>query len=95
MTNIDFMKRAILLSIDNIKNNGGPFGCVIVKENEIIAEGVNRVTFNNDPTAHAEIVAIRNACQKLNTFNLEGCELKMLQKLNLMTSLFMMNYHQK
>ena len=75
MTNIDFMKRAILLSIDNIKNNGGPFGCVIVKENEIIAEGVNRVTFNNDPTAHAEIVAIRNACQKLNTFNLEGCEL--------------------
>ena len=69
MTNIDFMKRAILLSIDNIKNNGGPFGCVIVKENEIIAEGVNRVTFNNDPTAHAEIVAIRNACQKLNTFN--------------------------
>jgi len=49
MTNIDFMKRAILLSIDNIKNNGGPFGCVIVKENEIIAEGVNRVTFNNDP----------------------------------------------
>ena len=43
MTNIDFMKRAILLSIDNIKNNGGPFGCVIVKENEIIAEGVNRV----------------------------------------------------
>ena len=75
MTNIDFMKRAISLSIDNIKNNGGPFGCVIVKENEIIAEGVNRVTFNNDPTAHAEIVAIRNACQKLNTFNLEGCEL--------------------
>ena len=75
MTNIDFMKKAILLSIDNIKNNGGPFGCVIVKENEIIAEGVNRVTFNNDPTAHAEIVAIRNACSKLNTFNLEGCEL--------------------
>ena len=75
MTNIDFMKRAIELSIQNIKNNGGPFGCIIVKENKIIAEGVNRVTFNNDPTAHAEIIAIRNACKKLNTFNLEKCEL--------------------
>ena len=65
MKNIDFMKRAIELSIQNIKNNGGPFGCIIVKENKIIAEGVNRVTFNNDPTAHAEIIAIRNACKKL------------------------------
>ena len=75
MKNIDFMKRAIELSIQNIKNNGGPFGCIIVKENKIIAEGVNRVTFNNDPTAHAEIIAIRNACKRLNTFNLEKCEL--------------------
>ena len=75
MKNINFMKRAIELSIQNIKNNGGPFGCIIVKENKIIAEGVNRVTFNNDPTAHAEIIAIRNACKKLNTFNLEKCEL--------------------
>ena len=75
MKNIDFMRRAIELSIQNIKNNGGPFGCVIVKENKIIAEGVNRVTHNNDPTAHAEIIAIRNACEKLNTFNLKGCEL--------------------
>ena len=75
MTKIDFMKKAIVLSIQNIKDNGGPFGCVIVKDNNIIAEGVNRVTFNNDPTAHAEIVAIRNACNKLNTFNLERCEL--------------------
>ena len=75
MKNIDFMKRAIELSIQNIKNNGGPFGCIIVKENKIIAEGVNRVTFNNDPTAHAEIIAIRNACKKLNTFNLQKCEL--------------------
>tara|TARA_B100001758_G_scaffold230695_1_gene226574 strand:- start:1078 stop:1545 length:468 start_codon:yes stop_codon:yes gene_type:complete len=75
MKNIDFMKRAIELSIQNIKNSGGPFGCIIVKENKIIAEGVNRVTFNNDPTAHAEIIAIRNACKKLNTFNLEKCEL--------------------
>ena len=75
MKNIDFMKRAIELSIQNIKNNGGPFGCIIVKENKIIAEGVNRVTLNNDPTAHAEIIAIRNACKKLNSFNLEKCEL--------------------
>ena len=75
MKKIDFMKRAIELSIQNIKNSGGPFGCIIVKENKIIAEGVNRVTFNNDPTAHAEIIAIRNACKKLNTFNLEKCEL--------------------
>ena len=75
MKNINFMKRAIELSIQNINNNGGPFGCVIVKQNKIIAEGTNRVTYNNDPTAHAEIIAIRNACEKLNTFNLEGCEL--------------------
>ena len=75
MTKIDFMKKAIDLSIQNIKDSGGPFGCVIVKDNNIIAEGVNRVTFNNDPTAHAEIVAIRNASSKLKTFNLEGCEL--------------------
>ena len=75
MKNIDFMRRAIDLSIQNIKNNGGPFGCVIVNENKIISEGVNRVTNNNDPTAHAEIIAIRNACEKLNTFNLKGCEL--------------------
>ena len=75
MTNIDFMKRAILLSIDNIKNNGGPFGCVIVKENEIIAEGVNRVTFNNDPTAHAEVLAIRKASLILGDWRLVGCTL--------------------
>jgi len=75
MKNINFMRRAIELSIQNIKDNGGPFGCVIVKENKIIAEGINRVTFYNDPTAHAEIIAIRNACEKLNTFSLEECEL--------------------
>ena len=75
MKNNNFMRRAIELSIQNIKDNGGPFGCVIVKKNKIIAEGINRVTFNNDPTAHAEIIAIRNACEKLNTFNLEECEL--------------------
>ena len=70
-----FMQKAIELSIKNINNNGGPFGCVIVKNNKIISEGVNSVTQNNDPTAHAEIVAIRNACTKLNTFDLSGCEL--------------------
>jgi tRNA(Arg) A34 adenosine deaminase TadA len=70
-----FMQKAIKLSIKNIHNNGGPFGCVIVKNNKIISEGVNGVTQNNDPTAHAEIVAIRNACKKLNTFDLSGCEL--------------------
>jgi len=75
MNNIDFMNRAIELSINNIKNNGGPFGCVIVHNNKIIAEGVNRVTSNNDPTAHAEIVAIREACKKLDTFNLQGTQL--------------------
>ena len=70
-----FMQKAIELSIKNINNNGGPFGCVIVKNNKIISEGVNGVTQNNDPTAHAEIVAIRNACTKLNTFDLSGCEM--------------------
>ena len=75
MNDINFMNRAIELSINNIKNNGGPFGCVIVHKNKIIAEGVNRVTSNNDPTAHAEIVAIREACKKLNTFNLKGTQL--------------------
>ena len=70
-----FMQKAIELSIKNIHNNGGPFGCVIVKNNKISSEGVNGVTQNNDPTAHAEIVAIRNACKKLNTFDLSGCEL--------------------
>ena len=70
-----FMLRAIELSINSTNNAGGPFGCVIVKDNKIIAEGSNKVTSSNDPTAHAEIVAIRDACQKLNTFNLSGSDL--------------------
>jgi guanine deaminase len=70
-----FMQKAIELSIKNIHDKGGPFGCVIVKNNKIISEGVNVVTQNNDPTAHAEIVAIRKACKKLNTYELSGCEL--------------------
>ena len=70
-----FMLRAIELSIKSAETIGGPFGCVVVKENKIISEGSNKVTSTNDPTAHAEIVAIREACLKLNTFNLVGCEL--------------------
>jgi len=70
-----FMLRAIELSISSANGTGGPFGCVIVKDSKIIGEGSNKVTFSNDPTAHAEIVAIREACKKLNTFNLSGCDL--------------------
>ena len=70
-----FMLKAIELSIKSAETIGGPFGCVIVKDNKIISEGSNKVTSTNDPTAHGEIVAIREACLKLNTFNLFGCEL--------------------
>ena len=76
MTNSSkFMLRAIELSIQSAKTKGGPFGCVIVKDNEIIAEGFNQVTSNNDPTAHAEIVAIRNACKSQGNFFLKECDL--------------------
>lgn len=71
--NREWMQRAIDLSIENVANGGGPFGAVIVKDGEIVAEGVNRVTANNDPTAHAEVSAIRAACQKTKNFKLEGC----------------------
>lgn len=67
--------RAIALSVDNVKNGGGPFGAVIARNGEIVAEGVNRVTANNDPTAHAEVSAIRAAAEKLGTFDLSGCEI--------------------
>ena len=70
-----FMLKAIELSIKSADTIGGPFGCVIVEDNKIISEGYNKVTSTNDPTAHGEIVAIREACLKLNTFNLSGCEL--------------------
>ena len=68
-----FMRKAIGLSVQNLKKGGGPFGAVIVKDNKVIATGVNRVTSHNDPTAHAEIVAIRSATRKLHSFNLQGC----------------------
>ena len=70
---IYFLKLAIELAKENVKNGGGPFGAVIVKDGQIIAKGTNRVTSNNDPTAHAEIVAIRQACDKLNDFQLTDC----------------------
>ena len=69
------MKRAIELSVESVNKGGGPFGSIVVKDNKIIAEGSNKVTPTNDPTAHGEIVAIREACKKLNTFTLSGCEL--------------------
>ena len=71
----NFMLKAIELSVKSVKETGGPFGCVIVKDGKIIAEGLNKVTYSNDPTAHGEIVAIREACKKLDTFNLSGCDL--------------------
>ena len=71
----EFMKRAIELSVESVNNGGGPCGCVVVKGDKIIAEGSNKVTSNNDPTAHGEIVAIREACKKLNNFSLNQCEL--------------------
>ena len=73
MSNEELMRRAIDLAVENVKNGGGPFGAVIARDGHIISTGVNRVTANNDPTAHAEVSAIRAACTKLGTFNLQGC----------------------
>ncbi|KXK04260.1 MAG: Guanine deaminase [Acidobacteria bacterium OLB17] len=71
----DFMRRAIELAQRGMGSNaGGPFGCVIVKEGRIVGEGWNRVTSDNDPTAHAEVVAIRDACTRLSSFQLTGCK---------------------
>ena len=70
------MRRAIALALENIRSGaGGPFAALIVKDSAVIAEGTNRVTSTNDPTAHAEIVAIREACRALQTFQLQGCDL--------------------
>ena len=74
--NEKFMKMACEIASDNVINGGGPFGCVIVdSSNNIVSKGKNMVTILNDPTAHAEVVAIRNACTKVNSFNLNGCTL--------------------
>lgn len=71
-----FMQEAINLAVDNVKSGrGGPFGAVIVKDNKIIARGSNLVTSTNDPTAHAEVMAIRNACKELGSFQLTGCDI--------------------
>lgn len=71
--NPDFMAMASQLSFDNIDKGGGPFGAVIVKDGKVVATGVNSVTRDNDPTAHAEVNAVRAACRTLETFNLAGC----------------------
>ncbi len=71
-----YMQLAIDLAKENVRTDfGGPFGAVIVKDGEVIAQAANSVTSTNDPTAHAEVNAIRQACKKLNTFNLSGCEI--------------------
>ena len=76
MSKKEFMSEAIKLSIDNVvSGNGGPFGAVVVKNGVIIGRGTNEVTESNDPTAHAEVVAIRNACNELGSHQLDGCEI--------------------
>lgn len=72
-TNSKYMMRAIELAQESVEKGGGPFGAVIVKDGEVVAEGSNCVTLKNDPTAHAEVSTIRNACERLNTFDLSGC----------------------
>lgn len=72
----EFMSKAIVLAQGNVKAlKGGPFGAVVVKDGEIVGKGSNQVTVNNDPTAHAEVVAIRDAAKNLGTFDLSGCEI--------------------
>ena len=74
--NLKFMQHAAELALRKMReNSGGPFGAIVVRGGEIVAEGWNQVTSGNDPTAHAEIVAIRNACASLKSFSLEGCEI--------------------
>lgn len=69
-----YLRHAIRLAVENVRNgSGGPFGSVVVKDGEVVGEGANHVTTRNDPTAHAEIVAVREACLKLDTFELRGC----------------------
>lgn len=75
MTREELMRRAIELSLRNVAEGGGPFGAVVARGGEIVAEGVNRVTAQCDPTAHAEVAAIRAAARKLGTFDLSGCDI--------------------
>ena len=75
MEKIDFMRRAIELSVQSVGLGGGPFGAVIVKDGKIVAEASNRVTLDNDPTAHAEVNAIRRAARSLGRFDLSGCDI--------------------
>lgn len=75
MTKEELMRRAIALSIESVGKGGGPFGAVIARDGKIIAEGSNRVTLDNDPTAHAEVSTIRKACHELGTFDLSGYEI--------------------
>lgn len=75
MTQQELMRRAISLSEQSVRNGGGPFGAVIARDGEIVAEGSNSVTLDLDPTAHAEVSTIRRACRKLGTFDLSGCEI--------------------
>lgn len=75
LTKEELMQKAIELSEANVANGGGPFGAVIARDGKIVATGVNRVTAKHDPTAHAEVSAIRAACESLNTFDLSGCEI--------------------
>lgn len=71
----EYMAEAIKLSEKSVESGGGPFGVIIVKDGKIIGRGINQVTTHNDPTAHAEIVAIREACKELNSFQLDGCSI--------------------
>jgi tRNA(Arg) A34 adenosine deaminase TadA len=73
--NDSFMSKAIAMSIENVARGGGPFAALVVKNGEIVGSGVNQVTATNDPTAHAEIVAIRAACRALRAFQLDGCDI--------------------
>jgi len=73
--NEKFMRLAIEKSLESVDNGGGPFGAVVVKDGEVVAVASNSVTIDNDPTAHAEVKAIRMACKKLGTFDLSGCEI--------------------